>query len=198
MFKKEVILLAMFVFLFSCANNKIEQKNDLMSDQNGFDVEEVSDFIIEGEEDKDLSFESVPGEINKEEIVKVEIPQEELGEYRVKKHDTLMYIAFKVYGDYSRWRELLLLNDHIVGTSLRGIDKIYYKNGENKFRWQPRGNPYLIKRGDSLSRISGNVYGIKKRWREIYNNNREMIRDPNLIFAGFTLYYVPDRSLASE
>ena len=46
--------------------------------------------------------------------------------------------------------------------------------------------------GHSLSKISDIVYDNWKRWPEIYDNNRPMIKDPDKIFAGFTLFYMPD------
>ena len=52
--------------------------------------------------------------------------------------------------------------------------------------------------GETLGTISNKHYGVTKRWKDLYENNRPMIKDPNLIFAGFTLYYVPDRDLASD
>ena len=36
-------------------------------------------------------------------------------------------------------------------------------------------------------------------WKNIWNNNKPLIRDPNKIFAGFTLYYLENgRDVASE
>ena len=63
-----------------------------------------------------------------------------------------------------------------------------YKKPLHPYR-PPLGDPYLIKTGDSLSLISRKVYGDYKKWDHIYRNNPRQIRDPNLIFAGFTLYY---------
>jgi len=60
------------------------------------------------------------------------------------------------------------------------------------------GNPYLIKSGDSLSLISKKVYGDWREWPAIHKNNPKQIRDPNLIFAGFTLYYLPLNKIALQ
>ncbi len=62
----------------------------------------------------------------------------------------------------------------------------------------PGGRPYFIKRGDSLSRISEKVYGEWRWWKEIRKNNPKMVRDPNLIFAGFTLFYRPFSKVKRE
>ncbi len=119
-----------------------------------------------------------------------------VGQYRVKNGDTWMLIAFKIYGDYRRWRELRSFNN--LGINLNTGDMIKYNRPAQEFVWSPNGLPYLIKRGDTLGTISVDKYGTAKKWRSIYNNNRPLIQDPNLIFAGFTIYYVPERDVASE
>ena len=118
---------------------------------------------------------------------------DEFASYTVGSGETLMMIAFKVYGDYRKWKDIQSLNnDTLSGTTVLNTGmQIKYKVPAQKFVWNPEGNPYLIKRGDTLVLISGDVYGKTDRWRDIWDNNRPLIRDPNLIFAGFTLYYIP-------
>jgi nucleoid-associated protein YgaU len=117
---------------------------------------------------------------------------EEIDEYLVERGDTLMLISFKLYGDYAHWRKLYQLNEKVIPASfdLSSLSSIKYYRPSSKFV-NPEGTPYLIKFGDSLSRISGKVYGQWQKWPLIYKNNSHQIKDPNLIFAGFTLYY-PD------
>ena len=43
---------------------------------------------------------------------------------------------------------------------------------------------YVVQRGDSLSKIAQEVYGDGNRWREIFEANREQIKDPKLIRPG--------------
>lgn len=114
--------------------------------------------------------------------------------YKVHKSETLMLIAFKLYGDYTKWKELRDLNQTKLkkGLMLKAGDEIEYMTDGTEFVWSPNGNPHLIKHGESLSLISKHHYGTLKRWKEIFENNRPMIKEPNKIFAGFTLYYVPD------
>ena len=46
---------------------------------------------------------------------------------------------------------------------------------------------YVVKQGDSLSKIAKQVYGNTDDWRRIYDANREIIKDPDLIYPGQTL-----------
>ncbi len=116
--------------------------------------------------------------------------------YRVQKGDTLMMVAFKIYGDYEKWRDIKKLNPNVEKLT-EGVELKYHVPFE-KFGWEPVGDPYLVKNGDTLGIISMDKYGTPKKWKAIYENNRPLIKNPNLIFAGFTLYYRPLRDLASE
>lgn len=119
--------------------------------------------------------------------------------YTVEKGDTLMLIAFKLYGDYTKWRALQSLNNGINPRQVSSGMNIKYEVPSQKFVWNPQGEPHLIQGSETLGTISTDKYGTKARWKDLWTNNRPMIKDPNLIFAGFTLYYIPDdRSVASE
>ena len=41
--------------------------------------------------------------------------------------------------------------------------------------------------GDSLSRIAKREYGDANSWKRIYEANRDIIKDPDLIYPGQTL-----------
>lgn len=116
--------------------------------------------------------------------------------YKVQKGDTMMMIAFKIYGDYRKWKDIKEWNKDIKKIG-EGVE-LKYMVPEQRFGWQPSGLPYLIKTADTLGIISKEKYGTARKWKSIYENNRPLIRNPNLIFAGFTIYYQPARSLASE
>lgn len=121
------------------------------------------------------------------------------GEYTVQKNETLMMIAFKLYGDYGQWRDLARRNSGKMknGMVLAGT-KIKYALPSQTFEWNPQGNPYLIRTGDTLGGISGSVYGTAKKWKSIWNNNKPLIKDPNRIFAGFTLYWLEQGKVATN
>lgn len=102
-----------------------------------------------------------------------------------------MKISFETYGDLFKWRQIYEANrDRISdpnnvppGTVLK------LEKPSSPVQISRNGKKYLIKSGDTLGTISDDVYGTTAKWRRLWDNNREMIKDPNRIFAGFTLYY---------
>lgn len=121
--------------------------------------------------------------------------------YTVQKNETLMLIAFKLYGDYEKWKELANYNkDALRGsTQLKAGMTLSYLAPAEEFIWNPQGLPYLIRTGDSLSGISKTVYNNVKKWKLLWDNNRPLIKDPNKIYAGFTIYYIENgREVAAE
>lgn len=46
---------------------------------------------------------------------------------------------------------------------------------------------YVVKPGDSLSKISQELYGSANRYMDIFNANKDQLSDPNKIQAGQTL-----------
>jgi len=111
--------------------------------------------------------------------------------YKVQKGETLMQIAFKIYGDISKWKELKALNGTRLASSspLRAGAVIKYNAPEKLFVWNPEGTPRMIKTGETLGTISNDVYQTPKKWKSIWENNKPLIKNPNVIYAGFTLYY---------
>ncbi|MCL1911946.1 MAG: LysM peptidoglycan-binding domain-containing protein [Leptospirales bacterium] len=48
-------------------------------------------------------------------------------------------------------------------------------------------NKYVIKKNDTLTKISQTVYGNYRLWKDIYNANKEKIKNPNKIYSGQVL-----------
>jgi nucleoid-associated protein YgaU len=119
--------------------------------------------------------------------------------YTVRRGDTLMKIAFENYGDLYRWREIYEANRNQIqdpnqvppGTQLT-------LNGAGMVTIERNGEQYLIKGGDTLGTISNDVYGTTRKWKRLWENNRQLIKDPNKIYAGFYLYYQPDGKLTRD
>ncbi|WP_066018204.1 LysM peptidoglycan-binding domain-containing protein [Endozoicomonas atrinae] len=112
------------------------------------------------------------------------------GSYTVNQNDTLMKIAFEIYGDYEQWRTIKDSNSDKIGSEniIKEGMILTFPEPAEKFIQNKNGDPYLIKRGDTLTSISKNAYGTSRHWKDIWKNNRPLIKDPNLIFAGFTIY----------
>ena len=52
---------------------------------------------------------------------------------------------------------------------------------------------YTVKKGDTLSKIAKEVYGDKNEWRNIYEANKDIIKNANILYAGQQLI-LPDAS----
>jgi len=46
------------------------------------------------------------------------------------------------------------------------------------------GKTYVVVEGDSLSKIAKREYGDANKWRAIYEANKDLIKDPDLIYPG--------------
>jgi nucleoid-associated protein YgaU len=46
---------------------------------------------------------------------------------------------------------------------------------------------YIVAKGDSLSKIAQRAYGDGTKWRKIYEANKDIIKDPDLIYPGQAL-----------
>jgi nucleoid-associated protein YgaU len=110
--------------------------------------------------------------------------------YEVQGGDTLMKIAFKVYGDVYQWRKVLDDNSDRIsdpGRLVKGTQlKVDNAPNEDYYNGYER---YLIKSGDTLGFISDDVYGTKKKWKQLWQMNDGLVKDPNRIYAGFFLRY---------
>jgi nucleoid-associated protein YgaU len=56
---------------------------------------------------------------------------------------------------------------------------------------------YVIKSGDTLSKIAGQYYGDANKYPLIFEANREVIKDPNLIFPGQKIRIPPEAKVTS-
>lgn len=170
---------------------------DILADEAFEDAlsEETADSVIAGDQNAEMN--ALPADAGT--LMISETGSE--ATWTVSANETLMIIAFKIYGDYDKWRDIANLNRATLGgsnTVTTGMS-LKYNTPSQPFVWNPEGNPYLIKLGDTLGKISTTTYGTKKFWKNIWNNNRPLIKDPNKIFAGFTLYTpILDREVANQ
>lgn len=111
--------------------------------------------------------------------------------YTVKPGDTLMKISFDHYGDVYKWRQILQDNKNLI-SNYKSLEPgtVLTVRGEQFVVIERNGKPYLIRKNETLTKISKNLYGSKQYWKSLWDNNRQLIKDPNKIYAGFTLYYL--------
>src|SRR5690349_11490920 len=115
-------------------------------------------------------------------------------QYVVKKGDTLSGIAKKI-GNKITWQKIYAANRDILnnpnriypGQALK-IPTLSKSSGIAQTAGAAGASgsytEYIVKSGDSLSKIAKNVTGGKLTWQQIFAANRDTIRDPNTIYAG--------------
>jgi len=118
--------------------------------------------------------------------------------YSVKSGDTLMKIAFETYGDVYKWKDIYNENkDQVQDPNVITEGTVLKLAKAESLVIDRNGERYLIKRGDTLGTISEALYGTKDRWKDLWANNKQLIHNPDKIFAGFYLYYVPSAPVAA-
>lgn len=115
----------------------------------------------------------------------------ETASYHVKAGDTLMKIAFSIYGDIDRWKDLQDWNRDALkgGNALRKGMTLKYETPAEAFSPEQLAHSYLIKTGDTLAGIADDVYGRREKYKKLQSYNPRLIKNPHRIFAGFTLFY---------
>lgn len=94
--------------------------------------------------------------------------------HRVSPGDTLWDIAASRLGDPTRWPQIYAANRDAI----QDPDLIY----PGQQFTMPTLGEYRVIKGDSLWKIAARAYGDPTRWPQIYAANRDIIRDPHLIF----------------
>ena len=100
--------------------------------------------------------------------------------YVVKAGDSLSKIAQEIYGDLNRWREIYEANKNKIPNPnvIEVGQELIIPKGATATRF------YEVKSGDSLSKIAKEVYGQAGRWQEIFEANKDQIKDPGMIHPG--------------
>lgn len=138
-------------------------------------------------------------------------PAEAVRNHPVRSGESLFAIAAKYYGDGSLWRELARYNGDRVkpdgtvnaGVMLRVPSRAELTGKPDVPVAAPatappstpppstprpsRARSYTVAAGDTLGDISLSTLGTSRRWREIYELNRERIPDPNHVRTGTVL-----------
>ena len=181
------MMMIVFVGFLSCSQNEIQTGNNDINEELDSGEEKFAENYDDSDYEEDNKY-------DEEEADEVALGDEEFvgenGTYMIENGDTYMWIAYKLYGDYGRWRELASKNSHLSSKDLKVGDVINYELPEEEYEWEELGTPYRIVPGDSLTKISLKIYGESTLWTDLWKNNRRMIDSPDRIFSGFTLFYL--------
>ena len=109
--------------------------------------------------------------------------------YTVMRGDFLWHIAGKsnIYGDVYAWMRIYTSNtDQIKDPDLIYTDQIF------RIPRDVGPNEYLVQKGEFLSKIAGysNVYGSPFQWQKLYEANKSVVADPNVVYP-YTVLNVP-------
>jgi nucleoid-associated protein YgaU len=113
--------------------------------------------------------------------LKAKVPANIFDQYTVVQGDYLWKISNKeeIYGDPMQWIRIYSVNkDQIKDPDLIYADQIF-----NIARGVGR-NEHLVVKGEHLSSIAGyaKVFNDPTKWTELYEANKDMIEDPNIIY----------------
>ncbi len=101
--------------------------------------------------------------------------------YTVQRGDYLWKIAKMpdIYGDAYAWMRIYTSNKEQIKDP-----NLIYPNQSFLIPREVGPNQHLVVRGEYLYKIAGysNVYGNAFQWQKLFENNKEVITDPNIIF----------------
>jgi hypothetical protein len=188
MMKKIAITLCSLALL-SCSSN---------SKKDNYDEAEVNDSSPTSEESISMIDEDVEGTDwdDSDDEYEETVPITRM--YRIEKGDTYMWIAYKLFGDYRKWRELASANPKMSSGKLKVGSSIEYIAPEVDYRWEEEGVAYRILPGDNLTKISSKLFGETTLWTNLWENNKRMIDQPDLIYSGFTLFYKDLKTISED
>lgn len=149
---------------------------------------------------------SVEAEPGVQDVVATPPPDRSAGSnYEVKASDSLRSIALEQYGDAQYWPMILRANPEVNPLKLKVGDNLYLppleeiqsgaspttprKSGAERSTPAPApaASVYLTKEGDTLPFIAKQLYGDSRRWREIYDLNRDQLETPSGVRRGMRL-----------
>jgi nucleoid-associated protein YgaU len=107
------------------------------------------------------------------------LPKNMFDQYTVIDGDYLWKISKKddIYGDPYQWIRIYCVNKD----QIKDPDLIYTDQVLNIARGVGE-NEYLVVKGDWLSKIADNVMSDPSKWTELYEANKDMVSDANLIY----------------
>ena len=72
----------------------------------------------------------------------------------------------------------------LLAGNVKGIERVEARYLTVQVAPPPEPTFYTVQSGDSLSKIAKQVYGDAMKWKALFEANREVIKDPDLIYPG--------------
>lgn len=111
--------------------------------------------------------------------VKSKLPKSIYDTYTVVRGDYLWKISRKpdIYGDPYQWMKIYTYNREMI----KNPDLIY-PDWNLKIVRKTGPNEYVVAKGDYLKKIAGTALGDPTQWTKIYEANKSVIKNKNLIY----------------
>jgi|LauGreDrversion4_2_1035121.scaffolds.fasta_scaffold03647_8 nucleoid-associated protein YgaU len=123
-------------------------------------------------------------------------------QYVIEPGDTLATISKRIYGTAKKWMELAEINGLTDANRIFAGDVIRYDMRVDKAKefaktYNTTMKTFVVKKGDSLSKIAAQAYGSPDAWPRLLSFNREKIKDPHHIPVGLKLEYMEGGNFAA-
>ncbi len=130
-------------------------------------------------EDKAEAAEARAASQDKSDTMEVYLKSMGFGDLDVRLRGSVATVIGEVADQATREKIILALGNS------QGIDQVrdYIKIAVE----EPESEMYVVQRGDSLSKIAKEVYGDAMKYPAIFEANKPMLKDPDLIFPGQVL-----------
>lgn len=149
------------------------------------EIKEIEDKLAEHKQNKIYALSEMRDRVARIEgkIVRLRnrMPQSLYDDYNVVRGDYLWKISKKpdIYNDPMQWMKIYTYNREMI----KDPDLIY-PNWVLKIPRRVGPNEYVVMKGEYLHKIASNpdVFGNPTQWTRLYEANKDIISDPNLIY----------------
>lgn len=154
--------------------------NYFKSKSGRIDLDGVTDVsLVENGGSEDGEKEAVKSDDQEEAVIESD------GTYKVVEGDSLWKIAQKRYNNGYKWVEIARQNN--LDENEANYLKVGQKLSLPDLQSADLPTDHVVVSGESLSKLALNYYGDMFAWEKIWNANKNLIENPNLINIGMKL-----------